>query len=583
MARKGAVISIASETSDFERGIKSGVLEPLENAADTMRDLATAGKTSGNALEASMRGAQKDTDKLSDEYAQLGQKIRETGRRGRDLGDGVKDGARTGEDSVERLDDTLDDMGDQAKRSAREAGNAMSRDMGEGASAASEAVAEFGDEAVGNMAETFSSFRGETEDFVQIAQDTFGGIISSLGPLGMAAGAAGAIGIGLFMGSQEKAKEQSEEFKQRVSELTSELIEIGDDPAAAVAKIAEGLQKLATETEEGKAALADLHAASKYTATGYKQLADAATGYGDNIDKVLKAEKKRLESAQENLNHDKRWDQATTQRLIKERDGIETAVNALTGLKEATDEAADAEKAWLASNGPAYEARANQLEAIQGELDATVSSWGDYVNAETGAIDPAKYIAGMAARREGITNFNTNVQNMATQFGLSNDEVQAILDMGLDFAPHLQSIIDAGLTESFVGEVQAAVGGSQEVLDNSELGATVTADADTESAKGDLEATAKPRSAKVTAKSDTKAAASDLDSTADKKRTATLTAKASTSDAKKDLDKLAEKRTADVVASAKTWAAKQDLDALTQPRTAIITADIRDREGKPVK
>lgn len=579
---KGVSLSIASDTGDFERGIKNGVLEPLENAADTLKDLATAGKDSGSALETSMRGAQKDTVRLNDEYEQLGREIRNTGRRGRDLGDGVKDGSRTAERSVEGVEQALDDMGDEAKRTAREAGTAMKRDMTDGANGASEAVSEFGDEAVQNISETFSSFRGETEDFVQIAQDTFGGIISSLGPLGFAAGAAGALGIGLFMGGLEKAEEQSDAFKERVAELTTELIEIGDDPAAAVGKIAEKLRELATETEEGKTALADLHAASKFTFTGYKQLADAATGYGDNLDKIVKAEKNRLAAAEAAYNSDKRWDSEKTARLKEQRDGLRTAVDALGGLKDATDEAAAAEEAWLASNGPAYEARANALETIQGELDQTISSWGDYVNAETGAIDPAAYIAGMAKRREGIANFNTNVQDMAAKFKLSNDEVQAILDLGLDFAPHLQSIIDSGLEDEFAKEIQATVNGGQAIIDGQPLAATVTTEADTEAAKADLDAAATNRDSTVTAKPDSKAAAANLDAVADKSRTAKITAKASTSDAQRALDALVKSRTATVTASASTWQAEQDLTRLARPRTAIITADVRDREGKAI-
>ena len=48
---KGINISIASETREFQRGVKTGVIEPLEDAVEILDDVAKAGDDAGGTLE----------------------------------------------------------------------------------------------------------------------------------------------------------------------------------------------------------------------------------------------------------------------------------------------------------------------------------------------------------------------------------------------------------------------------------------------------------------------------------------------------------------------------------------------------
>lgn len=522
MAKKGFEIDVAMNAREFQRGVKD-VEGALEDVADALDDVA-----------------------------------RDAARSGDTIGDEFSDGSKDAERSVERLERTFKQVADGSKRETRSIGDAMQKDMKTGSDGAGEAVREFGDEARSNMAETFSSFRGEAEDFVGIVQDTFGGVISNLGPLGMAFGAAGALGIGLFMAEQERAKEEAQEFRAEVGELIATLIEIGDDPVEALAAIADRLKDLATESEEGKVNLAELRDAAETSVTGYRRLADAYAGNVDELEKMVEAERERLDAAERAYNADKRWDSATTERLKKARDGQQLIVEGLEDVLERTEAAEAGEAAWLDSNGPLYEARAEQLEAIQGELNKTIDSWGDYVDAETGAIDPAAYIAGMAERREAIANFNSNVQTMAEEFSLSYDETQAILDKGLDFAPHLQSIIDSGMGEAYVEEIRKSLDGGQAILDATPT--TLTAEVDARLAEAELERlTEMEREADVIAVASVNAAQGVLSRFVDTTRTARIGTDVDISTAERALN-----------------------DFIARRRTATVTVELRDQEGQLV-
>jgi hypothetical protein len=249
-----------------------------------------------------------------------------------------------------------------------------------------------------------------------------------------------------------------------------------------------------------------------------------------------------------------------------QRKDLEDKGDALTGvregieaLKKEQEEATEIERLWHESGGAALEARAEQLEAIQGELENSISTWSDYQDAETGALDPGAYIAGMTARRESISNFNENVQTISKQFGLSQEETQAILDQGLDFAPGLQSIIDSGMSAAYATEIQAAVSGGQAVIDGTPITSTVTADADTSKAEGKLETAAEDRKTKIDATTDTKAVAADLDAVAAKTRNAKITASIDLAAAERSLTEF-----------------------MNRSRTITITAKAVDREGRPV-
>lgn len=165
-------IGIAADTRDFERGIRDGVIDPLEDA-----------------------------------------------ERGLDhLADAADDAGRDGSRGIDRLEDALKDAQQQSEKTERaveDIGDSGARGFGKLGDAGEEASGELRQ----NLGETFSSFRGDLEDLPQIAQDVFGGIAGSAGTVTASLGLAGVAGaIGLAIAKFQEMQEQEEARKERISE-----------------------------------------------------------------------------------------------------------------------------------------------------------------------------------------------------------------------------------------------------------------------------------------------------------------------------------------------------------------------------
>lgn len=205
MAR-GWEAKIGADTREFEQGIKTGIIKPVDEAARSLDDLADAGEDAGR-----------------------------DGARGLDrLEDALKDAER----QSEKTERAIDDIGD-------------TRGLGKVKDGAREVQTEIGQ----NMGEAFSSFRGEIEDVGQIGQDTLGGLAataSQLGPAGIVAGAglgAAAAAVGNIVGAFERAKEASDEAKESAYQYGITVAESGQfaDAASRLSEFTgsvEGLQKV---------------------------------------------------------------------------------------------------------------------------------------------------------------------------------------------------------------------------------------------------------------------------------------------------------------------------------------------------
>lgn len=584
MAGKGVDINIGMNTRDVQAGAKDveAAFSKVSDALDDVsKDSAKAGDGIKDGLTDGAKAADKSADKIERSFKDV---IQDSRRAGDKMGDNIADGSREAAKSTEKIERSFDKVADAAKRESSAAGNAMHRNIKNGTDGASEAVAEFGDEAKANISETFSSFRGDAEDLVGIAQDTFGGVIANLGPLGMAAGAAGALGIGLLMGEFERAKEAEAELRAQVGELAGQLIDLGGDPAGSVEAVAEGLKELATNSEEGEVTLAGLRDIAEGSASGFKRLSEAYAGNSKGLEELLKLEEERYEQAEKATAADKGWNAARNKRLTNARQNQEQVVEGLREVVEATKAAEAEEAAWLASSGPAMEARANQMNSLQGEIDEAIGSWTDYMGNEEQATDPAAYIDAMQARVEATSNFNANVEKLAEEFNLSAEAVQAILDQGVDFAPMLQSIMSSGMGKEYAAQVESMLTGGQAIVDGTPINATVKAEADTGKASADLDATAgKNRTATVDAKASTRPAESAIKKVADKSYTATVKAKADTAAASRALTSLVKERKTTIKAEADLSSARNALDNfVNQRRTVTITAEVVDRKGNSI-
>lgn len=241
MARSPIEIPIASETGAFEKGIKSGIIEPLEDAEKALKDL---GESRGpEQLERDMRDAQKQTEKLKDE--------------------------------TERAADAIEKDFKRAYREAKESGTDS---MGRIQSATQEVTQEVGS----NLGEAVSSIRGDTSDLGQVGQDTLGGLaatVSGMGPAGLAGAfalAAGAVGLGALTAGQEEAREKQEKLNEAAAKFAEGYLE-GINGAISGAQVFAEINAIATDPDRYKTAGDNAKAWGVDVATAMRAMAGDAT------------------------------------------------------------------------------------------------------------------------------------------------------------------------------------------------------------------------------------------------------------------------------------------------------------------
>lgn len=176
-------IGIASETKAFKQGVESGIIKPLDAAADKLDDL---GKTRGpEQLERELTEAQKATKNLARE-----------------------------------VDRTADDIEREFRDSYRSAG----RSSDDFKVTATEGFRSVKQEGIQNLSETASSFKGDLRDMADGVQGLTGGLASALTPgVGIPVAILGAAAASWL----QSWVESTEESKQRVSDMYRDMIESG--------------------------------------------------------------------------------------------------------------------------------------------------------------------------------------------------------------------------------------------------------------------------------------------------------------------------------------------------------------------
>ncbi|MFE6733427.1 hypothetical protein [Microbacterium sp. NPDC057650] len=232
MARgNGFEVRILSDTEPFERGIRDGIIDPLDDADKALEQL-------GDAAEDAGRSGGRGLERIGDEAKDA--------ERGIDrLADSTEDAGRDGARAIDRLEDALKD----AQRQAGKTEDAVD-DIGEhgsrGLSRARDAAGEVTQEIGQNLGEAVSSVRENLSDLGQVGQDTLGGLAATLAGTGSAGGiagaaavAAGAVGLGLVTAELQKQQEQVQHLKKYFADAWQEAVEGGQKYISAATIIGE--------------------------------------------------------------------------------------------------------------------------------------------------------------------------------------------------------------------------------------------------------------------------------------------------------------------------------------------------------
>lgn len=397
-------------TIDFlanERGLVRGA----DNAAEALEEVS-------DALDDVARDSQRSADKMETEY---------------------RNAARGVDQSNERLERSFKELAASSKQSTSKIGDDLDAGTRRGTVAAGKSVEEFSSEAKQNIAETFSSFRGDATDFAQIVQDTLGGLAGSLEGLpAVAAVAAGAAGLGLILGAVEKGTADSAAWKQEVADLTLSMIDAGNTGSASLDTVLDKLRKLATTGDDAGVTLDKLDRLASKSGSSFEDVAQAYAGNTEALEAQVDAGKKRLDQ----LKQEEPLQVAVGRgRDIANKAQQEAIYNqeALNGyLDQASQKAQEAARnaeLYAESGAAGMEAKAEQVRSIDQAYDDAAGAVEDYFNAESGAFDVQKYIDAMTQKAQALDGFRTNMQQAALT--LSPEAVQFLQKQGVDAASQL--------------------------------------------------------------------------------------------------------------------------------------------------
>lgn len=388
----GNVRDLLGKTDDVE--------EALGKVSDSLDDLAKDGDRAGDKLTDSLKDAQKAT---------------------KDTEASFRDMARSASSSEDDITRKLDLSNTERRKLTRET------------------VKEVGEEAKQNAAETFSSFDGSAQSFVQGVQGTLGGLVSSLGPIGIAIGSAGALAIGLVNGALEKSDQDSQEFRQHVADLTAQFITAGVTGHRSFSDIADDVKALATQTDTSKTSLKDLKSIAQTLGEPLRNVVDAYEKGGKPLDDLLakteklrKAEQARQQAAQEAAG-DQNSSLGTLGQLTSEyNDKLDHVTSTLTTQRDALKEATNAQEIAAQAGLSDYQIKADLLDDIASGYDDVRTSAAQAATAESGAFDVQSYLAKVDAGKAALEQFKANL----AQIRLTPAEWQNFL--GLDEATQQQ-------------------------------------------------------------------------------------------------------------------------------------------------
>lgn len=359
-------VDIAANTRDFQAGVKD-VDKALSDVADTLDDLT--------------RDTARNADKAGDA-----------------LEDGIKDGAKDAERAVERLEDSFKDLSDKARRESDDAGKSL---KGVGSKSA-----EVGGELRQNIGETFSSFRGDVEDFGQIAQDTLGGLAGA-GALGGIAGAAvtaaGAAGVGALIGAFEQAEEKRKELEERADDLASAYIDAGSTVLDAMSVASRTASALADPDEKKKI--------EEYADALGTDLATAARAYvGDAnamafVNRVVSDSQEELNGLHEKSNAQQTNLTQTERNRIAELNKLITAGSELNGVTDAANATFQTQQQVLFDLINSADGATKQVDAVGNALYSLPDGTQIMVDAETGqaTTDVANFKGDVDGIPESVT------------------------------------------------------------------------------------------------------------------------------------------------------------------------------------
>lgn len=458
---EGALDDVSSALDDVARdgeGIGDGIGDSLRDAARdgeragddigrSMEDAARYGERAGDKIGHSLQDAARDGERAGDEIGDsMKDAAREGERAGESIGDSMKDGARESERSVDKIEDSFRDMARKVKADTKAAGDGLGDSMQDGASRASDGVREIGDEAASTAKEAAASFDGSAESIGDAFQEVAANAFAGFGPAGLIAGVAAAAGIGVVLTKLQEGGEESEAMKQKVADLTAELVEVGSESGPSLDYLVGRLKEMASSAEDGEQSLTDLYKLSEgAAASSFEKIAQAYAGNVDGLDALIEKERRHQKSLEDEAASIDTTKETSYGAALSRAEDSRKIVEGLERARDIASEAQLAEEAYAASGAAELEAKAERTAAyadsIAENLTEAGADWEQFADRESGALNLEKYNEYLEQRQTAMANYRTNMQGL--QGNINQDALNYLQSLGADAAPLLQAYVDA--------------------------------------------------------------------------------------------------------------------------------------------
>lgn len=404
---KGVSLGIFSETREFEQGIRSGVIDPLNDAQTAVDDLADArppaiGDELARDVQHGVSSAQGDLDKLDGDL----KGIAAPAQVGDDLARDVQAGVNDARSDLERLEDKMREYRKTTHTTTAAAGKDLSSSVKHSAHEASEGVKEMKGSVAGGAKEIAGSFDGTMSGVAGGLQGVLAEIGAGFGPLGAIVSTGLGLALGGVLAQLEGTEEQSAAAKERVAELAGEFLDAGTQGRRSFGGVVDAIKGLATQTDKSQLNLEGLWKDASAAGLDYGELVTAiASGNAGDMDKV-RAKVRQLGDAHYRSGQNARI--AGVQQNDAASKGFDATLKLERQLKDAGAEAkraAEAQRLAAKAGLTDFSLKGQLIEQLAGGFSDAAGEVDTYVDKETGLFDVRRYIRAMHERSQALEDY----------------------------------------------------------------------------------------------------------------------------------------------------------------------------------
>lgn len=367
----GVSVNIAADTRDFDRAVRSGMVEPVTDAQGALDDYTTAADRSGDKLTGTFKDQQRSTEDLK-----------------RD---------------IDTLNRTISEGSAPAYKRAQQAGEEFTHKSTEG-------MNEVKDSARSNAIEVGASFTGGFDQALGGLQGFAAEFLAGFGPGGLVAGIALAAGIGLVTQAIDGATQSTEAQQQAVADLAGEYLDAGRSGRRSFDAVSESIKAMATaKPEDVIITLQSAFEKAKAAGTDYERVVQAiASGSPSEIrrvrDEVVGLESAHLRSAHavDRYGNVSRGVVATNLEQVSANKAL---VDALDKAGSQATDAGRAEKLAARAGLSDLALKGQLLGQLQDGYDEAAGSVDDYLNKEKTTLKVGPYIEAMEKRRKALIKY----------------------------------------------------------------------------------------------------------------------------------------------------------------------------------